>query len=191
LCIAFSQLFFFANNSILRQATLSCIAQFQYSRTHHRNRFQKIWAIYVKACGLSTRAFDAIHALGLTMSHKWAANAYGILSEKAMQEVCKAIQENPWNISHDNVNVPVHVFSQRLYNQSQFISATAATVWILPAHAALPVETNRLFNKFRALHSTKAFDFQDVFYGFEDADNRIEAQHIHRLLRVLLESPEF
>jgi hypothetical protein len=79
---------------------LTSIAQFQYSRSHDRNRFQKLWAIYLKACGLSARAFDAIHVLGLTMSHKWAANAYGVLSERAMQEVRKVIQKSPFLMSH-------------------------------------------------------------------------------------------
>jgi hypothetical protein len=82
---------------------LTSIAQFQYSRSHHCNCLQKLWAIYLKACGLSARAFDAIHLLGLTMSHKWTANAYGILSECAiMQEVRKVIQKFPFLISHDN-----------------------------------------------------------------------------------------
>ncbi|KAF8153869.1 hypothetical protein B0H34DRAFT_753337 [Crassisporium funariophilum] len=171
--------------------TLSCIAQMQYSRSHHRNRFQKIWAIYLKACGLSARAFDAIHALGLTMSHKWASNAYGILSDRSMQEARKAIREYPWNMSHDNVNIPLRVFSQRIHNQSHFISATAGTVWILPLHAALPVKTNREFNKFRALHSTKVFEYENVLYGSASVDNRIQAQHQYRLLCVVLDSPDF
>ena len=170
---------------------LTSIAQFQYSRSHHRNHFQKLWAIYLKACGLNARAFDAIHVLGLTMSHKWAANAYGILSERAMQEVCKAIQKSPFLISHDNVNMPLRVFSQRLHNQNHFISATAATVWILPIDAALPVEANRDFNTFRALHSDKVFSFEHALYGSEDADDRIEAQHEYRLLRTVLDCPDF
>jgi hypothetical protein len=124
------------------------------------------------------------------MSHKWAANAYSILSERAMQEVRKTIQKSPFLMSHDNVNMPLRVFSQRLHNQSHFISATAATVWILPIDAALPVETNRNFNIFRALHSDKAFDFEHALYASEDADDRIEAQHTYRLLRTLLECPD-
>jgi hypothetical protein len=55
------------------------------------------------------------------MSHKWAANAYGHLSERAMQAARTAIQKSPWLISHDNVNVPLRVFSQRLNNQSHFV----------------------------------------------------------------------
>ena len=41
------------------------------------------------------------------MSHKWASDAYGILSEWAMQEAQKAIHKYPWHISHDNVNIPL------------------------------------------------------------------------------------
>lgn len=118
------------------------ISQCQYTRSHRRGKIAKLWAIYLKSCGLSARAFDAIHALGITMSHKWAANAYGYLSEKAMQTLREIIWIFPWLLTHDNVNLPLRVFSQRLHNQSHFISATAATAWILPALAALSPDIN-------------------------------------------------
>jgi hypothetical protein len=105
----------------------------------------KLWAVYLKACGLSTCAFDALHGLGLVMSHKWTANAYGTISDKAMQEVRREIQTEPFIASHDNVNIPLRVFSQRLHNQSHFISGCAATIWILPKDVALPEDTNRAF----------------------------------------------
>ena len=125
------------------------------------------------------------------MSHKWAANAYGHLSERAMQAARTAIQKSPWLISHDNVNVPLRVFSQRLNNQSHFVSGCAASVYILPQEAALPPDTNRLFQKFRAQKCKEVFAFEDVLYGDEAADERIEAQYIYRVLRILLDSPEF
>ena len=76
------------------------------------------------------------------MSHKWAATAYGLLSDHAMKDVQDAIQKSPWVIMHDNVNIPMHVFSQRLHNQSHFVSGCAATVWVLSDEARLPANTN-------------------------------------------------
>ncbi|KAF9537692.1 hypothetical protein CPC08DRAFT_808667 [Agrocybe pediades] len=170
---------------------VSCIAQMQYSRSRHQNKFQKVWSMYFKACGLSARAFDAVHALGLSMSHRWAIDAYGTLSDRAMKEVQQAVLKKPWHISHDNVNIPLRVFSQRLDNQSRFISATAATIWVLPDRALLPANTNPDFNRYRALHSQTIFKYEDILYGQPEKDKRIKAQHQHRILMVLLQSSDF
>ncbi|KIJ16497.1 hypothetical protein PAXINDRAFT_132503, partial [Paxillus involutus ATCC 200175] len=62
------------------------ISQAQYTRSHNRGRIAKPWALFLKSCGLSARAFDALHELGAVMSHKWTANAYCILAERAMEE---------------------------------------------------------------------------------------------------------
>ncbi|KAF8221362.1 hypothetical protein L208DRAFT_1533023 [Tricholoma matsutake] len=129
------------------------------------NRLPKLWAIYLKACGLSARAFDAIHALGITMSHKWAADAYGTLSNLKMKEVQAAVQNKPWTILHDNVNLPLRVFSQRLHNQSHFVSGCAAT--------------------HHAKNCGQIFPVEDVLYGNDIMDKHMEAQYIYHILRVL------
>ncbi|KAJ7122658.1 hypothetical protein C8R43DRAFT_899695 [Mycena crocata] len=163
----------------------------QYTRSHRRGRLPKIWGIYLKACGLSARAFDALHSLGIIMSHKWTADAFGTLSERAMDTVRKLIHEMPWNITHDNVDFPLRVYSQRLHNQSHFVSGCAATVWILPARAALSLQANRLFQIHRALNCDHMFDFEEVLYGNTAADDRMEAQDVYFVLRLLLDSPDF
>ncbi|KAJ3848826.1 hypothetical protein EV368DRAFT_48535, partial [Lentinula lateritia] len=48
---------------------LNIISQLQYTRSYHRRRVTKLWSIYLKSSGLSAQAFDAMHALGITMSH--------------------------------------------------------------------------------------------------------------------------
>jgi hypothetical protein len=151
----------------------------------------KLWAIYLKACGLSARAFDALHALGIVMSHKWTANAFGTISDRTMEETRQLIHKLPWNITHDNVDFPLRVFSQRLDNQSHFISGCAATVWILPACAALSLQANRLFQVHRTLHCKEMFNFAEVLYGNETADARMEEQDAFFILRLLLDSPDF
>ncbi|KAJ7849914.1 hypothetical protein B0H13DRAFT_1905974 [Mycena leptocephala] len=170
---------------------LNIISQIQYTRSHRRGRVPKLWAIYLKACGLSARAFDALHALGIVMSHKWTANAFGTMSGRAMEETRQLIHKLPWNITHDNVDFPLRVFSQRLDNQSHFISGCAATVWILPARAALSLQANRLFQVHRTLHCKEMFDFAEVLYGNETADARMEEQDAFFILRLLLDSPDF
>ncbi|KAJ7715201.1 hypothetical protein B0H16DRAFT_1435173 [Mycena metata] len=170
---------------------LNIVSQIQYTRSHRRGRVPKLWAVYLKACGLSARAFDALHALGLVMSHKWTANSFGVLSDRAMAEVRRLVHESPWNINHDNVDFPLRVFSQRLHNQTHFISGCAATVWILPERAALSLQANRLFQIHRALNCDKMFDYADVLYGNATVDARMEEQDSYFVLRLILDSPDF
>ncbi|KAF8137804.1 hypothetical protein K438DRAFT_2120327 [Mycena galopus ATCC 62051] len=89
-----------------------------------------------------------------------------------MVRVRKLIHSLPWAVSHDNMNVPLRVFSQGLTNQSQFVNGCAYTVWILPLRAALPLDTNRILQAFRAENCLEAFDE-------------------HYVLRILLDSPDF
>ncbi|KAK7031818.1 hypothetical protein R3P38DRAFT_3507985 [Favolaschia claudopus] len=158
---------------------LHMISQAQYSRSNRRGRIAKLWSIYLKACGLSARAFDALHVLGILMSHRWTAEAFETVSDRAMDLAKKLIHEYPWALSHDNINVPLRVFSQRLHNQSHFISGCAYTVWILPILAALPPGTNPLLQSFRAEHCQRVFDFAEVLYGDEET-KRLAAEHVLR-----------
>jgi hypothetical protein len=42
------------------------------SHSHHCCKLAKLLTAYFKSCGLATKAFDTLHALGITMSQKWA-----------------------------------------------------------------------------------------------------------------------
>ncbi|KAH7905726.1 hypothetical protein BJ138DRAFT_1138187 [Hygrophoropsis aurantiaca] len=170
---------------------LHLISQLQYTRSNRRSRITKLWVVYLKACGLSARAFDALHALGIVMSHKWAANVYGQLSHRAMDEVRLEVRKSPWIISHNNVNIPMRVFSQRLNNQSHFTSGCAATVWVLPREALLPSTANQDFRAFRQSGMTRQFSFGAIQDYDPAVYTRIKLQHIHYVLRILLDSPGF
>jgi hypothetical protein len=85
-----------------------------YAWSHHQNRLPKLWAIYLKSCGLLAREFDALHALGLTMNHKWSTEAFGTIAEHAMEDMQSAVRpttQSTFLISYDNVNIPKWVFS--------------------------------------------------------------------------------
>ncbi|KAJ7466528.1 hypothetical protein FB451DRAFT_1485526 [Mycena latifolia] len=170
---------------------LNMISQAQYTRSNRRGRIAKMWSIYLKACGLSARAFDALHALGVLMSHKWTANSIGTLSDRAMDTVRELIHKLPWAITHDNLNVARRVYSQRLNNQSQFICGCAYTIWCFPSRAELPLNTNRVLQIYRAENCLEAFDFEEVLYGNPTADDRMQAFDEHYVLHVLLNSADF
>ena len=74
-------------------------------------------AIYLKFKGISAKGFDTLHALGLTMSHKWTCDAVERISDKCLAEVRGMMDKVPAFISYDNMQVPFRVFSQRLDNR--------------------------------------------------------------------------
>lgn len=127
----------------------------------------------------------------MTMSHKWTANVFGYISDGAMNKAREAIEKFPFFISHDNVNLPLRVFSQRLHNQSHFMSGCAATVWVLPLAAQLSPDANRSLQKHRTEASTTCFEYSNILYRDDEVNERLEAQNIHHILAMLLDSPNF
>ena len=164
-----------------------------FSRSHDSCVITIAWSIYLKACGLSARAFDALHALGLTMSHRWACEAFVKIARAAKLNTQQAITNFPYFGSHDNVNIPMRVFSQRLHNQSHFINATAATIYILPLEALLPPDIAERARAQRREGARNPFPLKDLYHSpAEDARRaRVAAQARHRILRFLLASPAF
>ncbi|KAJ7351619.1 hypothetical protein DFH08DRAFT_935182 [Mycena albidolilacea] len=93
-----------------------------------------------------------------------------------MTTVQKRIHKSPWNVSHGNINVALRVFSQRLNNQSHFVSGCAYTIWILPDRTALPPGMNRLLQAYRAENCLVVFEYDLVLYGNEAADDLWQLQ---------------
>ncbi|KAH9852593.1 hypothetical protein C2E23DRAFT_868457 [Lenzites betulinus] len=169
---------------------LTIISMLSYSRSHESCLLTIIWSIYLKACGLSARSFDALHSLGLTMSHKWAAEAFAKISKQESATTQKLIQDRSYFGSHDNLNFPKRVFSQRIHNMNHFISASAATIYILPKAAFLPPDIARKTKEQRRLTSSEVFPLNSI-YKADTALDRLKAQYRYRTLAFLLESPAF
>lgn len=108
-----------------------------------------------------------------------------------MTKMCSLFPTRVSNVGHDNLNVPIRVFSQRLHNQSHFVSATAWTVWFLPKHVTLPPDINRQYQAYLRAHCDTLFDFDPIIFGEEEQDNQIFNQHVDIVLHILLDSPEF
>ncbi|OJT05420.1 hypothetical protein TRAPUB_13205 [Trametes pubescens] len=176
-----------------RDVILTIITMLAYSRSHKSSRLTMVWSIFLKACGLPARAFDTLHALGITMSHKWTANTFKAIAESAKGDTRLDVQLRRLLGSHDNLNIPMRVFSQRSHNLNHFINASAATIWILPESAFLPPDISSKVKEARrvAAQASEAFPLEDLYLGEEDAAARMHAQGRHRILRFLLDSPAF
>ncbi|KAH9965404.1 hypothetical protein BC827DRAFT_1126544 [Russula dissimulans] len=66
-----------------KTCVLMMIAMARFSHSHHMCKIQKLMTIYFKSCGLTTKAFDTLHALGITMSQKWSYDGIEALSKHA------------------------------------------------------------------------------------------------------------
>ncbi|RDB26990.1 hypothetical protein Hypma_005135 [Hypsizygus marmoreus] len=144
---------------------LITLSTLSYARNHHRNRFQKFFAFYFKFRGITAKGFDTLHALGLTMSHKWTCNAIGRMSARAMEE--------------------------RLDNQSQFGSGAAATVYIKRDAKQLSSTANRDFQEKRAEGMKNPITGGKIYQLAHVAEKRIQPHILWQILKVILDHPEF
>ncbi|KAE9388052.1 hypothetical protein BT96DRAFT_1004548 [Gymnopus androsaceus JB14] len=127
------------------------ISMLCYTRNKNCGRFQKVLSIYLKFKGLSAKAFDTLHILGITMSHKWKANAAATISKNCMYEVISLMDQLFfWIIAHDNMSLPFCVYSQQNDNQTTFGNGCAATVFVKRSVHQLPPEANQRLKEFRA-----------------------------------------
>ncbi|CAK5270382.1 unnamed protein product [Mycena citricolor] len=129
---------------------LTIIAMFQYTRSHHRARIQKLFSVYFKFKGLSAKGFDTIHAIGLTMSSRWTSDSISRISATAMKDLLHLIDLLPHLLSYDNAIIPYRVFSTRIDNQSLQGNSTACTVYVPRNAVPLSPSANRAFQETRA-----------------------------------------
>ncbi|KII86509.1 hypothetical protein PLICRDRAFT_114722 [Plicaturopsis crispa FD-325 SS-3] len=176
---------------IAYRVVLMTIAMLAYTRNHRHGRMQKMFAVYLKFRGLSAKAFDTLHALGVTMSHKWTCNAVETMSKNAMTEVVNMIQQHPFFISHDNVNIPFRVFSQRLDNKGEFGNGTAATVYVKRNAKQLPKDENRNLQETRAEGLKKPLEILEIMEMDLESAGRIQDRMCDEVLQFLIGSPEF
>ena len=98
------------------------------SHSHHQCKLAKLLMIYFRSCGLSAKAFDTLHALGITMSQKWVYQGIDTLARQQQVLLLEDIKKYLWFGIHDNINIPFRAFQQRIGNQNHFDSGTAATM---------------------------------------------------------------
>ncbi|KAI0047482.1 hypothetical protein FA95DRAFT_1663095 [Auriscalpium vulgare] len=169
---------------------MNIIAMLAYSRSSHCNRLAVLWSIYLKSCGLSARAFDTVHAIGLTMSHKWTSEGWKKIATTQMENTRANAETRAWFMSYDNLNIPRRVFSQRLDNKDMFYSACAATLWVLPKGVKMP--DSAAYQRASRAGAKQPFDSRKlILEGDPAAKARVRAQAVYRILRFLVDSPVF
>ncbi len=167
------------------------VSMLSYSRSHHRNRVQKLMAIYLKFKGISAKGFDTLHAMGITMSHKWTCDVVERISEKCLAEVRDMVDKIPSFISYDNMQVPFRVFSQRLDNNGEFGNGTAATVYFNRNAKPLPTDINKRLQKHRAHGQQNPLTELALMDLAVSSSPHLRPHAEYYVLRILLDCPEF
>ncbi|KAK7015543.1 hypothetical protein VNI00_019077 [Paramarasmius palmivorus] len=164
-----------------------------YSRNHRNNSLQKMLAVYFKFQGASAKAFDTLHALGLTMSFKWTTEAVPRMSQLKMGKVRVVLRRgrHAWQLTYDNLEIAFRVFSKRILNLDEFMSGTACTVYIRPSAIPLPPEANRLLKEKRAEGLRNPLSGLDFFRLANEAQPFIDTHAEHIILEYLLQNPDF
>lgn len=166
------------------------ISMASFSRSHHRCKLAKLLTVYFKSFGLATKAFDTLHALGITMSQKWAYRAIKSLSEQIHITLLDDIKHYPWFGCHNNLNLPLKVYEQRISNQSHFDSGTAATIFVIKDPNAIRPD-NRAFQQQRVLGAANPITYKDIIKLEHEASPRLKACAVHQILMYLTTAPDF
>lgn len=174
------------------QRLVFVVCQLAFSRNHHANLFHKFLTVYLKACGLPAKAIDTMSSLGLTMSQKWAFDGIDTLAKHANAELKRQIHEQKllFFFSHDNINRQFRVFEQRIDQQTTFESGTASTIYLVPG-SENKVLDNRGLQEQRKIGRANPITARDIIKLSMPGAERVAAQMKHRVLRFLLDSPEF
>ena len=97
----------------------------------------------------------------------------------------------PWTLSYDNINIPFHVFSQRLDNQGEFGNGTAATVYIKCDATPLSLMANRSLQETRAAGMQNPLTALDIFNLTVESTPHILLHIKYQVLQFLLINSEF
>lgn len=167
------------------------IAIASFSRSQRRSRIQQLLTIYFRSCGLSAKAFDTLSALGITMSQKWVYSAVDTLSKAAIRQLTEDIQRYRWYVSHDNLNLSFRTYEQRINNKHGFDSGTAATVFVVKTEPRNPPLDGHALRQQRVAAAENPLTPFDILMLEVEAAPAMENRDTFRILRFLLESPEF
>ncbi|KAI0070440.1 hypothetical protein K474DRAFT_1687450 [Panus rudis PR-1116 ss-1] len=140
--------------------------KYQRKRNTHKDPTNRLLAIYLKYKGLTAKACDALHSLGLTMSSKWVTDAIDQLSDAAMKEVREMIQ-------------------------NELGCATAAIVHVKKDAPKLPPSVTVKLLDMRAAGMHSPLTVLEIFDLDEKASAAILPHMVYYVLRTLLESDEF
>ncbi|KAI0324314.1 hypothetical protein GY45DRAFT_1395406 [Cubamyces sp. BRFM 1775] len=162
-----------------------------YTRSNRCNLLQRVLGIYFKFKGLSAKACDTLHALGVTMSSKWITDAVDGLSKESMLTVQRLFPVIPSFLCWDNVYITFRVFSPRIDKEGQTGCGTASMIFFKRDAPLEPLMMNSELQRQRTAGMSNPLTVLDIYDLAADGYPHIEAWMTHHVLEVLRDAPEF
>ncbi|THV03254.1 hypothetical protein K435DRAFT_852138 [Dendrothele bispora CBS 962.96] len=174
----------------LRPLLLIVISMLSYSRSHARNRLQKLFGIYFKFHGTTAKAQDVLHAFGFTMSHKWTCDAVANISMHAINNMLEEMGKFSFFLSEDNAIIPTRVFSQTLDNQGSLGNSTTATIYIKKSAKPLSKDANERLRSTHAAGILNPINGSDILMHGLHSGKKLYPFYLYQFLLGTLPLPE-
>ncbi|KAF9941102.1 hypothetical protein BGZ65_005218 [Modicella reniformis] len=101
-----------------------------FLRSQQSNYLQMMMGLYLYSAGCPSKVISVLSQAGISVSRWTIYGALESLTEDALAEVRKAVQERPWYILYDNINISCRKYDQRVDNLDAFENGTTATIVI-------------------------------------------------------------
>ena len=173
------------------QIVMMCIAILAYTRNQNCNLLQRMLAIYFKFNGLTTRGFDSLHYLGVVMSMKWTTNVVKKIASEAQESLLALRDQSAWFLCHDNLNIPFHVYSQRVEQHTHFDSGTAGTCFVIPHCPPLSPNLPADLQISRANGLRSPITMGEIAMLDNDTGEKLQPFFIWEVLKCLFNAKEF
>lgn len=147
--------------------------------------------VLVRSQGTPAKSINLLHSFGITMSHQWSVHALKTISQNEMEVVRDWVHQFPFIITHDNVNIPFRVYTQRIDNQSHFDCGTASTVFFQPNAPPKQPLCNSTLQEYRAQGRLSPLSVQELYTLSHQATPSRYERDVHRVLSYLIHSAEF
>lgn len=125
------------------------------------------------------------------MSSSWATKNLSAISDDNMKTIAKYAEKLFMVLTYDNINIHRKVFEQRVDHQSHFDSGAAATAFVKLDEEPLRPSQIADIKEARANGIANPLSIVDIFELENNASNALHPHLVHRVLRILLDSPEF
>jgi hypothetical protein len=177
------------------QVVLQLCSMMAYKRNQLCTRLVRPVSLQLKASGLTARAFDGLHKLGVALCHSTVCGDFSTLASGALRQLRGLIQDQKrtFFLVHDNMQLTLRAQSQRRDNQDQFLNLTAATAFVLPSHHSLPLDMGERVKESRRTHSQTPFDLKGLLISNAATERsaRLQKRYTYLVIKVLLDTPEF
>ncbi|CUA67950.1 E3 ubiquitin-protein ligase listerin [Schizosaccharomyces pombe 972h-] [Rhizoctonia solani] len=132
------------------------VSGISYEISQVNNNFQKLLSIYFSGAHVPKPVIELLNRCNICMSYSWTNDNIDKLSDEITAKMIEVALNQPFFLSHDNIQIVFGVGSQRGYRKSIADNGTAITMYVLPEAARAIFENPEVNNALRLkLHNLR------------------------------------